>query len=257
MEECILSIPKIIHYVWFSPHMPVETSGRIEYWKRIMPDYEFIHWNSDNFPINDHPWVLSALENKKWAFATDYVRLWALKNYGGIYLDTDVQVLRAFDDLLILPYFIGMEKTKRILEAAILGVQKECVWISDVFAYYQNKTFAIEDKNSERPLPEIILEILVAKYGLQRISKIENFNYNSSAIQVFPSSFFSPKKWNSSYSRVTCDTYCIHLFDGAWLKPSTKLGLPKKWVVKKIHELVRCVIGDEYLDRLMFSLYAK
>lgn len=120
-------IPKIIHYCWLSndPY-PDKIRKCLESWHRYLPDYKFILWNRDSFDIDSVTWTKQAFERKKYAFAADYIRIWALKNYGGIYLDLDVEVLKKFDDLLELPYFMGIERYEltNAVEAAVLGTEK-------------------------------------------------------------------------------------------------------------------------------------
>ena len=106
-------IPKIIHYCWFGRGpMPPMALKCIESWHRFMPDYEYKLWNEDNFDVNSVPYVKEAYEARKFAFVTDYVRLYALYTEGGIYMDTDVEVLKPYDDLLGLSGFTGYEGSK-------------------------------------------------------------------------------------------------------------------------------------------------
>ena len=99
-------IPKIIHYCWFGGNpLPELAEKCIESWKKYLPDYEIIRWDENNFDFNINDYVKEAYENKKWAFITDYVRLYAMYNYGGIYMDTDVEVLKSLDCFLIHPAF--------------------------------------------------------------------------------------------------------------------------------------------------------
>ena len=118
-------IPKTIHFCWLSSDpYPEKIQHCINSWKRFLPDYEFVHWNFDRFPRGKSLWVDQAFDSHKYAYAADYIRLYALYNYGGIYLDTDVEVLKSFDDLLSLPYFIGQEPSETGIEAAVLGFEK-------------------------------------------------------------------------------------------------------------------------------------
>lgn len=99
-------IPKKIHYCWLSDDpMPEKLLKCVESWKKYLPDYELVKWDLKKFPLSKNPWVREAFENKKYAFAADYIRLYALATEGGIYLDSDVEVLKSFDDLLKYPYF--------------------------------------------------------------------------------------------------------------------------------------------------------
>ena len=117
-------IPKRIHLCWLSgdPY-PAKIGKCLASWKKHLPDYEVVLWDTKRFDLESSPWVKQAFEAKKYAFAADYIRFYALYNYGGIYLDSDVEVLRSFDPLLGLPYFAGAE-TAGTIEAAVLGDQE-------------------------------------------------------------------------------------------------------------------------------------
>jgi len=216
------NIPKIIHWCWFSKEIPAEVQTYVDGWKRLMPDYEIICWNANNFDIHSVKWVEQAIEAKKWAFAADYIRLWAVYNYGGIYLDSDVEVLKPFDDLLHLPYFLGLEvnhsSTLSIaLEMAIFGSLKKSSWLKLVLDYYENRNF-INNSYALITIPMIAIHILSKhKYNFTQ-SIPENFDYNSQTINVFPSEYFSPKSWLTKECSLTKNTYSIHHFIGSWLK---------------------------------------
>jgi len=238
-------IPKKIHYVWFSEEMPPKIQSYIEGWKKYCPDYEIIRWDANNFDINSSKWVRQAVENKKWAFATDYIRFWAVYNYGGIYLDADVEVVKSFNFLLHLPYFLGMEKTKGLIEAATFGTEPKCTWVKDCLSYYENRNFEI-NKNvfDMETAPNIMLKILKKKYGLLRIKNPAEFNHNSKRIQILPADYFSPKRWNAKVVTITEDTHSIHHFEGSWVNSGHK-GFVANCGIK--------VLGEKrYLDLLWF-----
>ena len=120
-----MSIPKVIHYCWFGKgKMPVLADKCIKSWKKYCPDYEIIEWNEENFDINCCDYVREAYENRKFAFVTDYVRLYAMYTYGGIYMDTDVELLKPLDSFLQDAAFIGFEN-KESIATAIIGCNKE------------------------------------------------------------------------------------------------------------------------------------
>ena len=174
-------IPKIIHYCWLSgdPY-PEKIKYCIDSWKKFLPDYEFMLWDLNRFDINSSIQVKEAFEVKKYAFAADYIRLYALYTYGGIYLDTDVEVLRSFDSLLDLKYFIGKENTPHGIEAAILGAEKGTIWIKTCLAHYQNRHFNLGlGKFDTEVLPSIILNILSKEYEIIDINRKDEIDKNS------------------------------------------------------------------------------
>jgi len=243
-------IPKTMHYVWFSETIPEKLQGYIDGWQRVMPDYKIIKWNNENFDIHSVKWVEQALENKKYAFAADYVRLWALYNYGGIYLDTDVEVFKPFDDLLNLPYFLGMEYSSGIIGTGTLGVEPKLGWIKDCLEYYKGKIFILPNGElSIEPIPHIMLKILGKRYGLKRIKNIKDFDRKSEKIQILPVEFFSPKSFDSEKFTVAKNTYSVHYFEKSW-------NPPRKWysgILSKIKYAARKTFGEKrYLDFLWF-----
>ena len=215
-------IPKILHYVYMTDKIPDKIQGYMSHWKRLMPTYQVIHWHGGNFDIQSVKWVKQAAEAKKWAFVADYIRLWALYTHGGIYLDSDVEVLKPFDALLELPYFIGKEKTKDGIECGILGSEPTCRWIKDCLDYYTDKDFILPNgKYTMIPMPHILKNILGNQYGFSTINSIREFDKNSAKIQIFTEDFFSPKYygkkiWRDGKIDLTENTYTIHHFNASW-----------------------------------------
>lgn len=127
-------IPKIIHYCWLSGDpFPEKIQHCINSWRKVLPDYEFVLWDTKRFPLELSPWVKEAFKAKKYAFAADYIRVYAIYHYGGIYLDCDVEVIKRFDDLLHLPYFVGEEATGDRVEVAAFGAEKGTLWVKTMY----------------------------------------------------------------------------------------------------------------------------
>ena len=218
-------IPKIIHYCWLSGDPYSEKIQHcIDSWKKIIPNYEFMLWDTKRFDIESCPWVKEAFEAKKYAFAADYIRLYALSRFGGIYLDSDVEVLKSFDDLLHLPYFIGNESYEDRVEVAAMGAEKGTPWIEDCLAYYTEKHFVKSDGSFDKKvMPDVVYEITSKKYRLNHIPKIEDFDYSGGIINVFPRDWFcahvhlKPDDIEPSYI-ISKNTYCVHHFANSWIK---------------------------------------
>lgn len=212
-------IPKIIHFCWLSDEpYPEKIQKCIDSWHKYLPDYEFIHWNYDRFPRGTSKWVDDAFDNKKYAFAADYIRLYALYNYGGIYLDTDVEVLKSFDDLLHLPYILGKENTQHGIEAAVLGAEKGAEWIKICFDHYTNRNFILESgKYDMTVLPQIMLNRIGLKYRIIDINDTNDFILDDSILCRFPIDWFSPKSWETGIITLTKNSRSIHHFTGTWL----------------------------------------
>ena len=138
-------IPKIIHYCWFGGNDKSELVERcISSWKKYCPDYKIIEWNENNYNVNKNKYTKYAYERQKWAFVSDYVRLYVIYKYGGIYMDTDVEVVKNLDKFLKYESFSGFESTKYI-PTGIMGGEKNSRWIKYLLSYYDNKSFINED----------------------------------------------------------------------------------------------------------------
>lgn len=221
-------IPKILHLCWLSGNpYPTKIAKCIASWKKYLPDYEIMIWDTKRFNLEDSLWVKQAFENKKYAFAADYIRFYALYHHGGIYLDSDVEVLKSFDDLLHLPYFMGAEKAGTI-EAAILGAEKGERWVKDCLDYYTNRPFIKQDGSMDiRKLPEIMVEEIQKKMPMHYLSdtnlkEIEKLDFKKEVI-VMPDEYFSPKVFDSREVLITPNTYTIHHYQNSWFSPKAKL----------------------------------
>ena len=166
-------IPKIIHLCWLSgdPY-PEAIAQCLASWKEYLPDYEVILWDKERFDISSTLWTKQAFEAKKYAFAADYIRLYALYHFGGIYMDSDVLVYKSFDDLLNLPYFIG-EDYVGCFEPAIIGTEKHNPWIKTVLDHYNDREFIKDDGSLDmKSLPVVFKERLCVRYSFHKISLV-------------------------------------------------------------------------------------
>lgn len=224
-------IPKIIHYCWLSGDpFPPEIKVCIDSWKKVLPEYEFVCWDTNRFDLDSCPWVKQAFESKKYAFAADYIRLYAVYNYGGIYLDSDVMMYKPFDDLLNLPYFWG-EDTVHCFEPAIFGAEKGTQWIKDILERYEGRFFLKEDGSYDmKGLPVVVHERLCNKYKFELTELTEDYIYRNDVIRIFPKEYFNSRNFIKPIQ--TKDSYCSHHFVGSWLPKSKKRGLMriKNWV---------------------------
>lgn len=214
-------IPKIIHYCWLSNNpIPQDLQIYMSSWNKFLPDYEFIHWNFDRFPKSKSKWVSDAFDNKKYAFAADYIRLYALYHYGGIYLDMDVEVLKPYGDMLSLQTMIGYENSKSEgLEVAAFGVEKNSPWVKMCLDHYDQRAFVNPDGSfNDQPLPGVIKYLLLENgYELIPVTTIDEAGkFNGKYIPVFPMEFFSPKNHVTGTINKTKQTYTIHHFAGSW-----------------------------------------
>lgn len=210
-------IPKKIHYCWLSNDpMPDIAKKCLNSWQKELTDYEIILWDLNKFDINSTQWTKEAFEVKKYAFVADYIRLYALYKEGGIYLDSDVEVIKSFNDFLNCESFIGFE-TSGDIEAAIIGSQKGAFWLEECLRYYQERHFINPNNNSfdTRPLPIILEEYFCKNIQLKNINK-NKINIIDD-IFFYPSEYFSPKNFHTKRIHITQNTISIHHFDGSWL----------------------------------------
>lgn len=218
-------IPKKIHYCWFGgKSLPEDAEACIASWKKYCPDYEIIEWNENTFDINSIVYVKEAAESKKWAFITDYVRLYAMYNYGGIYMDTDVEVLKNLDVFLQDKGFSGYEDYNRI-PTGIMAAEKGLPFIKKLLDYYNDKHFIVDGKMDMTTNVEIITNICLER-GIvlnNQLCEIDGFKF-------YPKDFFCPKDCQTLELKVTDNTYTIHHFAGSWTGRSTKF----KKIIKKI-----------------------
>lgn len=215
-------IPKIIHYCWFGKgEIPQNLEQCINSWKKILPDYKIIRWDEGNFNINESIWTKEAYAKKKYAFVSDYVRLKVLIEYGGIYLDTDVKVIKKLDNLLKYDAFMGFEN-EYYLTSSIIGCIPNFPLIKEFFNYYKNKHF-IDDNVIKNEANVIMMTNICKKYGLM-INDKEQLIQN---MKIFPRTYFCPYDfWMNRY--FTENTYTIHYFNASWLDDDEKKRIEKE-----------------------------
>lgn len=227
-------IPKIIHYCWLSDDaIPEDLLSYIDNWKKIMPEYQFVLWDKERFDINSVDWVKEAYYAKKYAFAADYIRLYAVYNYGGIYLDSDVDVIKSFDPLLHFPYFFGLEFNNRLIEAATFGAEPKNKWIKRCLDYYKDRHF-VNNKGAydQVVLPKIMKSILLDE-SKPVIHTYMPEIYNPNLLNVFSWDFFSPKSFYSDRIVVSDNTFSIHCFKTAWMSPMDRFWRNIKFLARK------------------------
>lgn len=224
-------IPKMIHFCWLSgDDYPKIIKKCIESWQNKLPDYDIVLWDTKRFDINSTTWTKQAFEAKKYAFAADYIRLHAIYNYGGIYFDSDVEVLKNLDDFLNLPYFIGVQFDNDI-EAAIIGAQKGTDWIKNCLNYYDNRSFIKEDGSYDQETLPIIMGSQIEKnkkivrLNSDQVDDIDHLVKNSDSLYVFPSEYFSPKNHQTRQIFKSKNTHTIHHYNHSWYGFSNILRL--------------------------------
>ena len=245
--EKINMIPKVIHYCWFGRNpLPKLALKCIESWKKYFPDYEIKEWNEDNFDVNIIPYTAEAYKAKKYAFVSDYARFWILYKYGGLYFDTDVEVIKPMDDIIAKGPFMGCENAAKAGATAAqlhvapglgLGVNPGLGLYGEILDDYKNSHFV--DENGVFNLKTVVIRTteVLEKYGFCNTPDIQCVD----GIYIYPKEYFCPLDYYTRKLTITPNTYCIHWFDGSWIPRSEKLKtmLMRYSIVKTIHSWLK------------------
>lgn len=241
-------IPKVIHYCWFGKNeLPEDAKRCIASWKKFCPDYEIIEWNETNYDVRKNKYMSDAYDEKKWAFVSDYARIDIIYNYGGIYLDTDVELLRPLDELLKDKMFCGWESRDPILDEKKItyensvnlglgfGAEKNNIALKDILDLYEKLNFINEDGSLNlMACPHYQTEIL-KQYGLDDTKR--TYQKLKDEIIVYPESYFSPKSMTTREITLTDETYSIHHFSGTWIEKKNPVKMfIRKFIKKFEHE---------------------
>lgn len=246
-EGLIISkIPKVIHYCWFGkgkkPSMALKC---IDSWKKYLPDYKIIEWNEENFDINTNLYTKQSYNAKKYAFVSDFVRLQVLYEQGGVYMDTDVEVLKNIDEFLEHSAFSGFESNE-FIPTGIMGCIKGHSWVKSLLKYYINRPFINNDGTFDLTTnTKTITSITKKEY------KLKSGNYKqvlNNEIVIYPSEYFCPKNWLTKELNLTRNTHTIHHFSGSWLPKNYKYKKFRLKIYSKIvNTLIICLGKKKYM----------
>lgn len=212
-------IPKVIHYCWFGRNEKSKAMlDCIESWKKHCPDYKIIEWNEENFDIDCIPFVKEAYEAKKWAFVTDYARLKIVYENGGIYLDTDVELLKSLDPLLSLSGYAGFQEDNNVNTGLGFGAEKGNELIYEVMADYHERHIPADGDYMGIACPFINTAVM-ERFGVVANGEMQTVM----GITIFPKEYFSPKDSQTYITTITENTYSIHHYDATWKNKNAKL----------------------------------
>ena len=229
-------IPKVIHYCWFGSNpLPNSAQKCIDSWRKFFPDYEIKEWNESNYDVNKIPYISQAYSAKKFAFVSDYARFDILYTYGGVYFDTDVEVIKSFDDILKNGAFMGCEIDGGETNINInpgLGIASPSG--SDIYKEildsYQNREFIREDGSyTTTTVVKYTTDVLTGK-GLNNISGIQNV----AGITVYPKDYFNPLNDLTGKLEMTSNTHSIHWYSKTWL---SKKEIIRSKITKPFHRI--------------------
>lgn len=254
-------IPKTIHLIWYggNPYSPI-VKRCIASWERHCPDYEIMLWDEEHFDVGGNAFAREAYEAKKWAFVSDYVRLYALYHYGGVYIDSDVEVVKGFDHLLEGEHAVTGYSAKGWLTTGFMAAEKENPWIGELLDYYSDRHFILPGgKYDMKPNNAVITELSKRKNGF----KVGDLSIAYGNVRLYPRVYFHPYKrqvfdfneenmedlgryFNTDEER----TYCIHYSMGSW-------GDQKKTPLTRLKHWVRKVSPQAFVEWLESIYYRK
>lgn len=252
-----MAIPKVIHYCWFgTKELPKSAVKCINSWKKHCPDYEIRLWTEKDFDFSLNTYTREAYEQKAYGFVPDYIRLWIVYNYGGIYLDTDVQIVRSFDSLLSKRAFAGMETPDYVSLGLGFGAEAGDPLLRELMEMYDGLHFVNEDGTLNRVASPQYSTRLFCQHGFvrgeepPRIQQVDSFT-------VYPPEYFSPKSFETGITHVTKNTYSIHQYDSSWFTEEEQAHKLAHWRAckKKDRQLrlrlaIRKLLGDATYEKL-------
>ncbi|MBE5825463.1 MAG: glycosyl transferase [Butyrivibrio sp.] len=244
----IYKIPRVIHYFWFGRgEKPQSVKKCIASWKKKCPDFVIKEWNESNYDIHKHPYMEKAYMEKKWAFVSDYARLDILYNYGGIYLDTDVEVLKDLSHLCTYKAFMGFENAEFVNDGqgfgCVPGLQlfKEMLEIYDGEEPYCYENGELQYKESPRLRTKVLL-----RHGL----KPNGLKQTVGDVVILPTEYLCPLDNITGRLFITNNTYSIHHFEASW-----KSGRAKKYwkLLQRLSRVFGKKLGRKIFNRIMKS----
>jgi len=226
-------IEKIIHYIWIGKNeIPQKYQAFIRGWKELHPDWEIVKWNEDNFDCESNSWVKAAIEHKNWALASDVIRSFVLLNYGGVYLDTDIELLKPLNELTAEnDFFIGYE-SELWFGSAVLGVKKGHRLIREVHERY-NTTCEIVNTSSNM---QTVLNYSAATkrlYNPKLDGKTKKIQDN---VLLLSAEYFYPKNYITHKIKITENTIAVHHLSSTWHSFGKRIGI-------KVAQAMRLFLG--------------
>lgn len=212
-------IPKIIHYCWFGRGEKSKLAKKcIQSWKKYCPDYEIIEWNEDNFNIDDYPYAKYCYENKMWAFLSDFARLVIVAEQGGLYFDTDVEIVKSYDDLLQYEAFFGFENHENVNTGEGFGAVKGHATVEAMKQHYLNFQVDSDGNYPTIPCPSLNTSALLP-FGL----KLNGERQNIAGAEILPIDYLNPYDDPTGRLNRTENTYSIHWYSKSWLSKGVVL----------------------------------
>lgn len=236
-----MNIPKKIHYCWFGGN-PLNDLGKkcLESWKKFFPDYEIIEWNESNFDVNCCQYVKEAYEAKKWAFVSDYARFKILYEQGGVYFDTDVEVIKSFDKILEKGSYMGSErKTASINPGIGFAVEAGHPFIKELLDDYDKSSFKKEDGSLDLTTIVDRTTAFLKVHGLEDKNEIQTV----AGITIYPVDYFCPIDMETGKLTITENTCSIHRYAASWVDDYSKFR-------GKVYKIIRRCFGEKLTAKI-------
>lgn len=225
-------IPKIIHYCWFGGgEKPAVAKKCIESWKKFCPDFEIHEWNEDNCDYLAIPFMAEAYRAKKYAFVSDVMRLLVLEQYGGVYFDTDVEIIRAFDDLLVYKAFFGFETYEFVNTGIGFGAEAHNSIVEQMLREYEP---LLDGRHGVVGCPGLNTDALL-KFGLKQNGRLQELD----DVMIFPADYFNPMDSTTGKLTKTENTYSIHRYSMSWIPKKTQIRVKIGRRVRRILRAMR------------------
>lgn len=254
-------IPKIIHYCWFGRgKMPPLLKKCLRSWKKYCPDWKIIRWDEDSFDVNSTLWTKQAYEAKKYAFVADYVRMKALYEMGGVYLDTDQELIKPLEPFMAHQAFLGFMGGSYV-SAGVIGAEREHPVMGEMLEHFHERAYLQSEGQDLTPNTNWMTDILL-KYGL-----VVNDRYQEVAgVAVYPQTYFCPTSCLSVENCITDDTVSLHHWAMSWRTKESRRAMNRvkfhttpfyrslEWLRYLPNRIVRKVFGDNSIDNLKKKL---
>jgi hypothetical protein len=235
-----MAILKKIHYCWFGKNeLPESAKKCILSWKKYFSDYEIVEWNESNYNINKTDFIKEAYAAKKYAFVSDYARFDILYNYGGIYFDTDVEVIKPFGDILRNSAFMGFETVGEVNSGLGMGSIAGNEIFQKILNYYNNRHFLKPDGSYDTRTVVSIASDIMTGYGLKRENRIQSIE----GITIYPIEYLCPMSFETGKVEITNNTVSIHHFDGSWVSENGQKTTKGRWDFYKKYGEDEYIIG--------------
>ena len=229
-------IPKVVHYCWFGGNqLPDDAKKCIESWRKFFPEYEIKEWNERNFDVNCCDYVKEAYAAQKWAFVSDYARFWILYHEGGLYFDTDVEVIKDMSDIIAKGAFMGCETDNKCAPGPGPGGHPPLGLYKEILDYYEKIHFFIEGNTTETVVTHT--SKILKSHGWVGNGEIEQIE----GVTIYPPEYFCPMDYKTGKLDITPNTRSIHWYTASWQSSYSKAKT-------KLQQLLGPSLTSEIID---------